>query len=874
MSTNFRADMLIPHDEMLGITTTPYTEEEIERTSYRPTIIIGLGGTGYDVVRKLKRRIESHFGFEKGRIFQYLVIDTAPEKPPAGEVPLGPSVFVHLKSFPAAQMIENLSESDPIKKWWVEPHLPTYTGNGAGAIRPVGRMVLFRYANTVIKPRLFEKIKAAVDIASQEGLGQRGVKIYIVGSLAGGTCSGQFLDVAYMARNEVASLFPGESFVTGIFVMPSAFLARAKAPIERQRWQANGYAALRELDLANAKKSFSQDYGGGYRIGRMIKGMKPFNICYLISLFNENNQALSGYDSLTEMISEEMMLEIASPLQGEVNNMLDNIQETDSIREGHPYAYSSFSVASLLYPLRGVASWCGLKFESPFINNVLLRPLKPSEDAEEQVNSMIDDLNLREEGADQVINALNKNKLGKDLPVSELEYAVFEGVPDNLILDSFQRETQSCLEDLDVGKREIAARLQEMQLSTPNEIRKRVNRLLKHPERGPEYVEWFLTALEAKLKAYRSENMLVEQSQYQNQFMAAQSELNATQDEIERAIGLPRVLPWRSHQIEQSVNIHVSTFNTRVNSEHQVILRENAVSFFTTLLETVSLLTHQVRELIATFKSEAQAAEAAAEQARVRLKVTQSDFSLVKSIVDEKVLLETYDKFKPVYQSEEEKRQLNSSFWQFVAKFSTEWELGRDDLLTEGISSQPFYYLGELIGRKLATIPILERMKERTTGKGSRKREVWREEIAERYTQAAAFWNVALVKNVSEVERNLRRSPNLVGYGENDLEVHWSEEVNRSLPEEITPVQTKNNQELIFLKTVHGLPLFAVYEAEADLKNSYELLQYEWKNGQSDLPVHASRVWEREVIKRDKDLVINNGKKPVRQSKVKKTVTA
>jgi hypothetical protein len=115
MPTSFRADMLVPHDEMLGITTIPYTEEEIERTSYRPTIIIGLGGTGYDVVRKLRRRIEAHFGAEKGRIFQYLVVDTAPEKPPAGEIALGPSVFVHLKSFPAAQMIENLNNQDPIK---------------------------------------------------------------------------------------------------------------------------------------------------------------------------------------------------------------------------------------------------------------------------------------------------------------------------------------------------------------------------------------------------------------------------------------------------------------------------------------------------------------------------------------------------------------------------------------------------------------------------------------------------------------------------------------------------------------------------------------------------------------------------------------
>ncbi|MEM2889782.1 MAG: tubulin-like doman-containing protein [Candidatus Hadarchaeum sp.] len=859
MPIEFRPEMLIPHDEMLGIPTAEFTEEEVHRTSYRPTLIIGLGGTGYDVVRKLKKRIIGHYGRERGQVFQYLVIDTAPEKPPVGQEPLGPTEFIYLQSFQAAPWLSNLRKSDPVKRWWMEPHLPTYTGNGAGAIRAVGRLALHYYASTVIQQQIYNKIRSSVEIGQQQGSSMGSVKVYIVCSVAGGTGSGQFLDIAYMVRHELSTMFQGQSYITGILVMPSAFIARRGAPIESQRWQANGYAALLELDLFNAERNFEETYGPGYTIGNRVKGQKPFDICYLISLFNENNQSLRGYDSLTEMVAEEMMLEIASPMEADVNNILDNIHETTIVRNGHPYAYSSFAVASLIYPLSGVASWCSLKFISTFVNDVLLKPIRSMEDADNEADQIIDKLNLRERGADQLINALNLDRNSKPLQEPYIDFNAFEGIPDQNLLSAFQSEAQRCQQELEKAKKEITARTEEKLLSLPAQITTEINVALKDPERGPEYIDRLTMILVSKLKAYRSEEMGVELENYNSQLKQAEIELQSTQEAIERSIGLPAVMPMRRRLISRSFNDHISTFNDRLRAEHQASLRQSAINIYNRLIEVVEHLQNQVRNLKIDLQNEAMAAEKAAQQARTRLRVVQTEFSLVKSIVDDQIIMETYERFRPNISTDEQKRLLTKGFWDFVEKRAEEkekaWSLGDEETFEEekGIATLIYYYLGVEFGKKLATTPLLERMKEIRKSKGSRAKEAWRAEIGERYLQAAPFCNPSIVKDVQHVQQNMRRNPNLMGYGQSDINA-WSAEVNSCLRDEASPVLTKNDQELVFLKTVHGLPLFGIHEAENRLKDIYDLMQHEWRSGKLDLPLHASRVWEKRIAERRKKL--------------------
>ncbi|MGD9099161.1 MAG: tubulin-like doman-containing protein [Anaerolineae bacterium] len=71
----------------------PFAGDELAHTSYRPTLVIGLGGTGLTVVRKLKRRLRRYFRQEELDIFQFLVFDTTAEDVGEDEEALAPGEF-------------------------------------------------------------------------------------------------------------------------------------------------------------------------------------------------------------------------------------------------------------------------------------------------------------------------------------------------------------------------------------------------------------------------------------------------------------------------------------------------------------------------------------------------------------------------------------------------------------------------------------------------------------------------------------------------------------------------------------------------------------------------------------------------------------
>ena len=357
-----------------------FQEDEFAQTSYRPTIIIGLGGTGLAVVRRLKQLLKRYYPGEAKDIFQFVCFDTAAEEVPEGEEPLDAGEFVHLGAFDAADMIRHLDENRYIAHWWPggkkRPYRPTFSGTGANRVRAVGRLVLFNYLSNTIIPRLENKIDRAIEINAQHGMGATSIKFYIVGSLAGGTCSGMMVDLAYITRMLGLRRQP-TAFVTGVMVMDDAFLPKAHTENTRADFRANTLAALMEINYFSLVRRFKEQYDEITSTEELPDGFRPFDIAYLLGLHNTQGQALASFNALTDMIAAEMMLEIASPLHGRTENVLDNVKANDRSVAGQPAAFSSFALSALVYPLQGIASWCALQAHAIFSDKVLLAPRRP-----------------------------------------------------------------------------------------------------------------------------------------------------------------------------------------------------------------------------------------------------------------------------------------------------------------------------------------------------------------------------------------------------------------------------------------------------------------------------------------------------------------
>lgn len=231
----------------------------------QPALIIGLGGTGQWVLTMLKKDLLEVKNGEGINNVRLLGIDTQiPEvnlagvgdnfngddrlkgltNAKVGNVSLDRNLEFLQIGEPLFEKIKSIHNSNPkIAHYdWLETETLIRMGPaacnstvGAGAYRQLGRLSLFNNANKV-HAQIAKKIAELKPI-----LNGRELLVHIITSIAGGTGSGIFLDVAWLTR-----LAAGDTNIhlSGFIVLPSAWEQNGPSRDKRVR----SYAAWRELD--------------------------------------------------------------------------------------------------------------------------------------------------------------------------------------------------------------------------------------------------------------------------------------------------------------------------------------------------------------------------------------------------------------------------------------------------------------------------------------------------------------------------------------------------------------------------------------------------------------------------------------------------
>ncbi|HUP59657.1 MAG TPA: tubulin-like doman-containing protein [Thermoanaerobaculia bacterium] len=394
---------------------------------FRPTVVIGLGGTGYGTLLKLKRRFVDAYG-SLPPIIRFLSIDTTenaegtqqPQESPDGQLDHN-ELYVLQVGNPAA-LVNGTNEH--IDEWW-PPEIPTQSIiAGAGQVRARGRLAIFARAAEV-----YARIRRAVDdvrnIRNQKQMyadqfqvsNRAGVEVHVVGSLAGGTGSGTFLDVAFMARDVIGS--DEQSNFTGVLLLPGIFTRYAGTQLVKP----NAYGALKEIEyLSTMKGSFQIDYG----MRRIEVSRAPFDVVYLIDSINEQGRTVMEQNDLLGLIADGMYVQIGSQIGTDSANAVDNIKTqiaTAGRVKGRSPQYCSFGVASLAMP-----SFDALMYEDAkrLVNDDLLNGAIADSDVEEDVRRFLDQNRLREDEADQVIEFLSQREGGGQLrfpmPLGQMKF--------------------------------------------------------------------------------------------------------------------------------------------------------------------------------------------------------------------------------------------------------------------------------------------------------------------------------------------------------------------------------------------------------------------------------------------------------------------
>lgn len=394
---------------------------------FRPTVVIGLGGTGYKTLLKLKKRFVDAYG-SVPPIVRFLSIDTtenaegtgAGETSPEGR--LDPNEQYVLQVGNPANLVNGTNPH--IDEWW-PPQIPTMSIiAGAGQVRARGRLGLFAKAAEVYS-RIRRAVDEVRDIRNQKQMyaeafqvsDRSGVEVHIVGSLGGGTGSGTFLDVAFMARDVVGG--DEQSNFTGILLLPGIFKQLSGVTLVKP----NSYAALKEIEyLSTMKGSFTVDYG----FRRVDVSRPPFDLIYLIDSINEQGRVVAAQSDLHGLIADGMYVQIGSQIGVDNANAVDNIRTQIAAAprvKGRSPQYCSFGVASLTMP-----SHDALMYEDAkrLVSDDLLNGAVPDMEIEEEVQRFIDAQRLREDEADQVIEFLSEREGGGQLripmPLTQLTF--------------------------------------------------------------------------------------------------------------------------------------------------------------------------------------------------------------------------------------------------------------------------------------------------------------------------------------------------------------------------------------------------------------------------------------------------------------------
>ena len=182
-------------------------------------------------------------------------------------------------------------------KKWLPPILldvPSFT-KGTGGRRVAGRLLLWENYDLICKvisqakakilnsqDKTLEILKSNniqnIDVVTDK------VKVFIFGSLCGGTCSGMCIDIAYLVRNIIEQQ---NLSLTGIFTIPN-FEQSIDPDLQNNTININSYCAVTEL-------AYFFYYGKNprpikhYLFNNEIKDCPPYDDVYLESSTNERN---------------------------------------------------------------------------------------------------------------------------------------------------------------------------------------------------------------------------------------------------------------------------------------------------------------------------------------------------------------------------------------------------------------------------------------------------------------------------------------------------------------------------------------------------------------------------------------------------------
>lgn len=374
------------------------------RISIRPTVLIGLGGTGKEVLRRLRRMFYEKYRMVGLPVMEYLWFDTDIRNIDIMENET--DLLDRRIDFSAREKIDgrimpqelegyrnNKGMYPHIWSWFPEAldSLPsTAITQGAGQIRPCGRLAFFHHYDKLREEieRKVNRVQSAeartemVRIFPDYDADPNDLEIVLVTSIAGGTGSGSFIDMGFLCRD----LFPN-AVCTAHLVLPSVFDEIVGGA--RQTTRANGFAALKELEHYMQPHFDAQSTGDSHFTQHKFEWdgsehsvpAPPFSTVYLLDDSNLAGVRIADFSDVFQMIAEFLLLDFeqtrfAMDKRSARSNMEQFLQQmvrykSDNYVQYFPCRYASFGLSQMEINQPRLANAASNKFAQYLVDFII-----------------------------------------------------------------------------------------------------------------------------------------------------------------------------------------------------------------------------------------------------------------------------------------------------------------------------------------------------------------------------------------------------------------------------------------------------------------------------------------------------------------------
>jgi serine/threonine protein kinase len=346
-----------------------------------PAVVLGLGQVGMAVLQRLREHLHAQVGpAAQLSNLRLLLLDTDPEvmrsaTRGAGGAGLTANEVLLAPLNRPSHYLKPRDGRPPLDAWlnprmlYRIPRSQVTTG-----VRALGRLAFCDNYCTIVR-RLQMELDLAVEpaglqaAARQTGLGLRTnrPRVYVVGSLGGGTAGGMFLDAAYTLRALLRQMGYDPPDVVGLLLLPPADGSRTGVLT-----LGNAFAALTELNyFARPGTSFTAHYHE--REARIRDDGPPFSRCVVQPLPDESDEVAT--QELIDLCAQYLYRDVCSPL-GRVLD-LGRAGLSGPAWESRGLFFQTFGLFQLTWPRQAVAQAAARRLCQQLVQRWMSKDAKP-----------------------------------------------------------------------------------------------------------------------------------------------------------------------------------------------------------------------------------------------------------------------------------------------------------------------------------------------------------------------------------------------------------------------------------------------------------------------------------------------------------------